>query len=197
MFTGIIKSVGTVITHEKKKEGLYLGIDTHQLDLTSIKLGDSIAVSGVCLTVVQKSIQSLFFELSPETLACTTLGNLTLGDLSNLESALTLKDSLGGHLVSGHCDGIGTIRSIISFGESSSIKIEAPLELMRYIAKKGSICVDGVSLTVNYIYKNSFEINLIPHTLQATTFSQFKIDQQVNLEVDLIARYIESLFHRT
>ncbi|CAH9017518.1 riboflavin synthase [Candidatus Nitrosacidococcus sp. I8] len=197
MFTGIIKAVGTVTTHEKKKEGLYLGIDTRQLDITSIELGDSIAVSGVCLTVVQKNTQALFFDLSPETLACTILGNLTLGSLVNLEPALTLKASLGGHLVSGHCDGIGAIRSITSLGENSSIRIEAPQELMRYIAEKGSICVDGVSLTINCVYENNFEINIIPYTLQATAFNQFKIGQQVNLEVDLIARYIESLFHRT
>ena len=156
-------------------------------------LGDSIAVSGVCLTVVELAGRRFFADVSGETLRRTSLGGLGVGDAVNLEKALTLATRLGGHLVSGHVDGIGSVTARRQDSRSVQFTIQAPDELARYIAVKGSICVDGVSLTVNAVSGASFELNIVPHTLEETTIEGYRVGRQVNLEVDLIARYLERL----
>ena len=193
MFTGIIQAVGTVAALEPRGGDLRIAIDTGKLPLADVTPGDSIAVSGVCLTVVQKSAQSFHADVSGETLGLTTLGQLGTGDAVNLEKALTLQTRLGGHLVSGHVDGIGTVTARREDSRSVRFTLKAPDTLARYIAVKGSICVDGVSLTVNAVDGNRFELNIVPHTLAETTLRDFRGGRRVNLEVDLIARYLERL----
>jgi riboflavin synthase len=161
--------------------------------LSDVRLGDSIAVSGVCLTAVELPGDGFWADASRETLERTILGEAAPGTKVNLEKALTPTTRLGGHLVSGHVDGIGTVAEWRPDGRSWRLRVQAPDELARYIAAKGSICVDGVSLTVNRVDGAAFELNIIPHTLAETTLADFKIGRQVNLEVDLIARYLERL----
>lgn len=196
MFTGIVTATGRVTCSEPRGGDLRLGIVAPDFDARDVAPGDSIAVSGCCLTVVAPKGDTLIFDVSKETLSLTTLGGLHAGDRVNLEKALRLSDRLGGHLVSGHIDGVGTIVSIEPDARSQRWTIGAPPVLVRYIAAKGSVCVDGVSLTVNEIGGNGFGVNLIPHTVAATTFADRGVGDRVNLEVDLLARYIERMLSR-
>jgi riboflavin synthase len=195
MFTGIIQCTGTLARSEPRRGDLRLIIDA-PLDFSDVAIGDSIAVSGCCLTVVARDHGTLAFDVSNETLSLTTLGALREGDAVNLEKALRLSDRLGGHLVSGHVDGLTRIISIETDARSQRWWIEVPEELARYIAAKGSVCLDGVSLTVNEIDGARFSINLIPHTVEVTTFARRKPGDALNLEVDMMARYVERLLTR-
>jgi riboflavin synthase len=193
MFTGIIQAVGTLASLEKRGGDLRLGIRTGSLPMADVAIGDSIAVSGVCLTVVELDGGGFRADVSGETLRRTSLGTLAVNAPVNLEKALTLATPLGGHLVSGHVDGTGTVAARVEDGRSVRFTIRAPDELARYIAPKGSICVDGISLTVNGVRGAEFELNIVPHTLAGTTIKDCRPGHQVNLEVDLIARYLERL----
>ena len=193
MFTGIIESIGNIERIQHKSGDVKLTIDVGQLDMSDVALGDSISCNGVCLTVIEFSSKNYTADVSGETLRLTSLGNMAIGSSVNLEKALTPTTRLGGHLVSGHVDGIGEIMAIKNDSRSIKFEIKVPLELARYIAKKGSICVDGVSLTVNEIEEEIFSINLVPHTLKETSASEYKVGSKVNLEVDLLARYLERL----
>jgi riboflavin synthase len=193
MFTGIIEAVGVIdsISHGDQDRRMTIGIA--ELDLTDMKTGDSLAVSGVCLSLVNKRDEEVDVDISAETLRCTTLGNLREGSRVNLEKSLRLSDRLGGHLVSGHVDGVGTVAGMYPEGESMQMQIQAPRDLARYLCSKGSICVDGVSLTINIVEGSEFTINLIPHTRTVTTLGALQRGDRVNLEVDMIARYLERL----
>ena len=193
MFTGIIQSTGHVTRSEPRSGDLRIAIVAPEFDMSDVALGDSIAVSGCCLTIVAREGDTLAFDVSNESLALTTLRSLGVGDRVNLEKALRLSDRLGGHLVSGHVDGLGTIAAIEPDARSQRWRVAAPRELMRYIAAKGSVCVDGVSLTVNAIDGLAFEVNLIPHTVAHTTFGDRRMGDRVNLEIDMLARYVERL----
>ena len=193
MFTGIIQAVGTVKSLSSKGGDVALSISTGKLTMKNVVLGDSIAVNGVCLTAVQLSEDSFVADVSRETLSLTSLGSLSTGSSVNLEKALTLQDHLGGHLVSGHVDGLGVVESRRHDGRSEWFKIKAPDTLAKYIAAKGSITIDGVSLTVNRVDGCDFEINIVPHTLQETIIGGYQAGTKINLEVDLLARYLERL----
>lgn len=193
MFTGIVQALGKVQSIETRGGDLRLYIYTGGMEIKSLKAGDSIAVNGCCLTAIEKLSDGFSVDVSRETLALTTLGDYKAGSAVNLETALTLSTPLGGHLVSGHVDGIGVVQSRREDGRSVRYDIEAPGELMRYIAHKGSICVDGVSLTVNTIEANCLQVNVIPHTLEHTIMRDYHTGTRVNLEVDLVARYLERL----
>jgi riboflavin synthase len=193
MFTGIVQATGSVGRAEPRGGDLRFTLMAPALDLADVVLGDSIAISGCCLTVVAIEDDALAFDVSNETLSLTTLGDLRKGDRVNLEQALRLSDRLGGHLVSGHVDGVGTIAAVDPDARSQRWRIVAPHALMRYLAAKGSVCVDGVSLTVNAVTDAAFEVNLIPHTVAATTFGDRRVGDRVNLEVDVVARYVERL----
>ena len=193
MFTGIIQAVGNIASLDQRGGDVRLAIDSGKLPMLDVGLGDSIAVSGVCLTVIEKSASGFCADVSGETLRRTMIGSLGVNDAVNLEKALTLETRLGGHLVSGHVDGIGTVTGRKEDSRSVQFTIEAPAELARYIAVKGSICVDGVSLTVNAVDGAAFELNIVPHTLSETTLHEYRAGRQVNLEVDLVARYLERL----
>lgn len=191
MFTGIIQAVGHIESTMQVGNEMQLVINAEYLGLEDVVLGDSIAVNGVCLTATAHSKTHFHAHVSTETLNV----NVGLNQLHavNLEKALRLNDRLGGHLVSGHVDGVGMVIAFTDLGESWTLTIEAPRALSKYIAKKGSICVNGVSLTVNSIEKDTFSMNIIPHTLQHTTFNQLKSGSRVNLEIDQIARYVERM----
>ncbi len=193
MFTGIIESIGSLREIVQRGGDVRLTVDTGSLDLSDVKLGDSIATNGVCLTAVALTGSGFSADVSRETLSLTTLHQLKPGSRVNLEKALTLSSRLGGHLVSGHVDGIG--RVVQRHGDARSIRfqIQAPDDLAKYIAHKGSICVDGTSLTVNAVEGSKFELNIVPHTLQETIMQAYRPGTEVNLEVDLIARYLERL----
>lgn len=193
MFTGIIASTGTVEAIRVSGGDWRLTLACPALDFSDVQLGDSIAVSGICLTVVELKPQAFVADVSRETLACTTMGQWQLGDLVNLEKALTPQSRLGGHIVSGHVDGVGELLSRRADARSERLTFRVPAELARYIAQKGSICIDGVSLTVNEVEGNEFGVNIIPHTAERTTLHLFKPGRRVNLEVDVIARYLERL----
>lgn len=191
MFTGIIQSVGAITQASPVGQDIKLAIATHQLDMSDVQLGDSIAVNGVCLTVIKLNESQFEAHVSHETLAVTVGLNKT--HQVNLEKALRLSDRLGGHLVSGHVDGVGDVVSFEALGDCWRLIIQAPHAISKYIAVKGSICVNGVSLTVNQVDGDTFSINLIPHTLENTTLKSLAASHQVNLEVDQIARYIERM----
>lgn len=193
MFTGIVKAVGQVTSVENVGKDRHLIIGAGTLDMSDLAVGESICVSGVCLTVVAFDKKEFSADVSAETLARTTLGDLKVSDRVNLERALTPSTRLGGHLVSGHVDGVGRVLTRRHAGRSLSLRIGAPAVLAKYIAEKGSICVDGVSLTVNGVNGAEFEVNIVPHTLRETTFDEFVAERRVNLEVDMIARYLERL----
>ena len=193
MFTGIIEAVGEIDELQPRGGDIRLRIRSRRLDLGDVNPGDSIAVNGVCLTAVQLPGDGFMADVSRETLSLTTLGSLHTGDRVNLEKALTLASRLGGHLVSGHVDGIGRVIERRDDARSVRFGIEAPAGLARYIAHKGSITVDGTSLTVNAVDGRRFELNIVPHTLQETIIGDYVPDRAVNLEVDLIARYLERL----
>ena len=192
MFTGIIADVGTIVDSQDRDGGLRLRIATRELGMDDVQLGDSIAVNGVCLTAVKLEGNSFSVDVSRETLSCT-VGLEQQGALVNLEKALRLADRLGGHLVSGHVDGVGEVLEFVNLGESWKLSVRAPKALAKYIAAKGSITINGVSLTVNQVEGAVFHVNLIPHTLQQTTLKGLHIDSRVNLEIDLIARYVERM----
>ncbi len=193
MFTGLIQAVGRIASLEPRGGDLRLRIATGSLPIDDVQRGESIAISGVCLTVVEHDADGFVADVSNETLACTTLGALAVGTAVNLERALLATDRLGGHLVAGHVDGVGEVLSIVEDARSQRWRFRAPQSLLRYIAGKGSICVDGVSLTVNAVDTEGFEANLIPHTIAHTAFEQTRVGVAVNLEVDLVARYVERL----
>ena len=191
MFSGIVAAVGRVSGADSAAGGMRLRVDAAGLDLGDVAVGDSIAVNGVCLTVVAKSAQSFEADVSRETLG-STMGYQT-GSRVNLEKALRLADRLGGHLVSGHVDGVGTVKRVKLLGDNRLLAVAAPRGLARYVARKGSIAVNGVSLTVNAVKGAEFTVNLIPHTLGATNLGELRARDKVNLEVDMMARHIERL----
>ena len=193
MFTGIIEAVGTITALEARGGDVRLAIDGGELDLSNAAIGDSIAVNGCCLTAVRLDGSVFAADVSRESLGLTTLGSLQRGSRVNLERALTLSKPLGGHLVTGHVDGIGTVESRADDGRSVRFRLRAPDGLARYLARKGSICVDGVSLTVNEVDGAAFGVNIVPHTLEATVFGGYREGAKVNLEVDIVARYLERL----
>lgn len=193
MFTGIIEAVGQITALEPKGGDLRLRVKTNSLDLADVALGDSIATNGVCLTVVALPGDGYWADVSVETLDNTTLRRWQVGMPVNLEKALTPTTRLGGHLVSGHVDGVGQVLSRKTDGRSERFRLQAPAALAKYIAHKGSITVDGTSLTVNAVDGNEFELNIVPHTLEKTVMGTYKAGSQVNLEVDLLARYLERL----
>jgi riboflavin synthase len=191
MFSGIVAALGRINHVEQRDGGVRLSIHAVRLGMDDVGIGDSIAVNGVCLTVVTKTPSSFDADVSAETLACTV--GLDANGEVNLEKSLTLQDRLGGHLVSGHVDGVGEVAVFEPVGESWLLRVRAPQELARYIARKGSITVQGVSLTVNAVDGALFDVNLIPHTVSVTTLKLLKAGAKVNLEVDLIARYVERM----
>ncbi|HEU4709800.1 MAG TPA: riboflavin synthase [Methylophilaceae bacterium] len=191
MFTGIIQSVGKIERVTPKGEDVKISIHVNTLGLEDVQIGDSIAVNGVCLTVVTRDDSHVEMHVSRETLSCTV--GLDSPHSVNLEKALRYSDRLGGHLVSGHVDGIGQVVRFAPAGDCMVLVIRAPHSISRYIAVKGSVAVDGVSLTVNSIEQDMFSINLIPHTLEATTLKNLGVGSRVNLEVDMVARYVERL----
>lgn len=193
MFTGIIQALGQVAEMQHRGGDVRLRVATGKLDLDDVAPGDSIAVNGVCLTAVELPGDGFCADVSRETLSLTSLGQLKPGSPVNLEKALTLATRLGGHLVSGHVDGLGTVLERHDDARSVRFTVEAPAGLARYIAHKGSITVDGTSLTVNAVDGCRFELNIVPHTLQETIMDGYAAGRQVNLEVDLVARYLERL----
>lgn len=192
MFSGIIADVGLITRAEDRDGGLRLSVATEALGMDDVRVGDSIAVNGVCLTVVKKDGAVFTVDVSRETLNCT-VGLERQGGYVNLEKALRLSDRLGGHLVSGHVDGVGEVVAFNDIGESWRLAVRAPQKLAKYIATKGSITINGVSLTVNHVAGSEFDVNLIPHTLEVTTLNELKAGSKVNLEIDLIARYVERM----
>jgi riboflavin synthase len=205
MFTGIIATTGRITSLAEKGGDLELGIDAAAgaaagdgagapaLDLDRIAIGDSVSVQGVCLTVTRKEGARFYADVSRETMAKTTLGILSRGSRVNLEPSLRAGEPLGGHLVSGHVDAVGTLRALARDARSWRMEFELPVFLMRFVAPKGSICVNGVSLTVNRVDGSRFDVNIIPHTLKVTTLGELKIDDVVNVEIDVIARYLDRL----
>ena len=193
MFTGIILDVGNIAKIESHGNDIRAQIQTQNLSLQGFKPGDSIAVNGVCLTAIELDTNTFSVDISAETLNCTTLGNIAGGSRVNLETALTPSTALGGHLVSGHVDGVGHVEAFHDDGRSTRYEFTSPIALAKYIAAKGSIAIDGVSLTVNTVEQNRFSINIIPHTMEKTIFADYQVGSEVNLEVDIIARYLERL----
>jgi len=192
MFSGIIAGIGSIRQATARDGGLRLVIATSALDLSDVQAGDSIAVNGICLTVIEHSADSFAVDVSRETLNCTE-GLDAIGAPVNLEKALRLADRLGGHLVSGHVDGVGVVIEFSNLGESWKLDIRAPQVLAKYIAVKGSITINGVSLTINQVSGSEFSVNLIPHTLQMTNLKNLRAGSRINLEIDLIARYVERM----
>ncbi len=192
MFTGIVEEMGAVISLEKTLAGTRMTILASTI-MQDLKVGDSISVNGTCLTVVSKGEREFSVEVSPETLSVTTLGLLAAGAPVNLERAMKLNERIGGHLVAGHVDGVGTVRSRRQDGNAIVFAIEAPPEILRYCVVKGSITVDGISLTLNEVTERGFLVAVIPHTAKATTLGLKQINDTVNLESDLIGKYVERL----
>ena len=193
MFTGIIEAVGKIEARSQEKGEWRLKFFTGDLDLSDVKIGDSIAVSGCCLTVVEKHATAFLADVSNETMRCTSLGTLEIGSAVNLEKALLATDRFGGHIVSGHVDGVGHLIKVENEGQSIKMTFRIPSNLSKYVAAKGSICVDGTSLTVNEANDDYFAVNLIPHTQDETVSGSYQIGDSVNLEVDIIARYLERM----
>jgi riboflavin synthase len=193
MFTGIVQGVGRVRSIEPRGGDVTMWIDTGELSLAGVETGGSIAVNGCCLTAVRLEASAFAADLSRETLALTTAGDWTAGTAVNLERALTAGQALGGHYVTGHVDGVGQVVSRHDDARSVRVEFEVPPELARYVARKGSVCVDGVSLTVNGVAGRRFDVNLVPHTLAVTVLGGYRSGTRVNLEVDIIARYLERL----
>ena len=193
MFTGLIEGVGRVAALEPRGGDVRLRIAVGSLPFADVALGESIAVSGVCLTVIEFDAGSFAADASTETLGLTTLGGMVVGQAVNLERAMRPTDRLGGHLVSGHVDGVGRVLSVHDDARAQRWRFAAPASLSKYIATKGSICVDGVSLTVNAVDGEGFDVALIPHTVSHTAFASTRVGDPVNLEIDLVARYVERL----
>lgn len=195
MFTGIVQGIGTVRTLETRGGDVTIEIDTGSVPLAGIELGGSIAVSGVCLTATRFSGNTFAADVSRETLSLTTLGGVQPGSRVNIEKALLAGQALGGHYVTGHVDGVGEVLARHDDARSVRMEFEVPEALARYVARKGSICVDGVSLTVNGVAGRRFDVNLVPHTLEVTTLGGLRAGSRVNLEVDIIARYVERMMN--
>lgn len=193
MFTGIVETQGTVTLLEQRGGDLRLGIEAPDIDWSTVAIGDSISTNGVCLTAIELSARGYFADVSAETLRLTTIGEWQQGARVNLERALTPSSRLGGHIVSGHVDGIGEVLTRSSEARSERFLIRAPASLAKYIAHKGSITIDGTSLTVNQVNGDEFDINIVPHTLQVTIIGNYQSGTKVNLEVDVLARYLERL----
>jgi riboflavin synthase len=197
MFTGIVLAVGHLTSVRERGGDLELGIDAAGLEGARVSLGDSISVQGACLTVTRKQGPCFFADVSRETMAKTTLGKLKAGSHVNLEPSLRAGDALGGHMVSGHVDALGVLRRLTEDARSRRMEFELPAQLMRFVAPKGSICVNGVSLTVNQVEGLRFDVNIIPHTLKETTLGELRVDDEVNIEIDVVARYLERLMTKT
>jgi len=197
MFTGIVLAVGHLTSVRERGGDLELGIDAAGLESGRVGLGDSISVQGACLTVTRKQGACFFADVSRETMAKTTLGKLKAGSHVNLEPSLRAGDALGGHMVSGHVDALGVLRRLTEDARSRRMEFELPAQLMRFVAPKGSICINGVSLTVNRVEGLRFDVNIIPHTLKETTLGELRIDDEVNIEIDVVARYLERLMTKT
>jgi riboflavin synthase len=194
MFTGIVSAVGRVVEAAASAGGMRLRIEACGLALDDVAIGDSMAVNGACLTVVGLSGGTFEVDLSRETLAC--VAGFEPGAHVNLEKALRLADRLGGHLVTGHVDGVGTVQRVDAVGDNRVLAFSMPEPLARYVARKGSIAVSGVSLTVNEVSRDTFEVNLIPHTLASTNLAALDVGARVNLEIDLVARYLERMYRQ-
>jgi riboflavin synthase len=197
MFTGIIVATGLVSSLAEKGGDLEMGIDAAALDLDRIAVGDSVSVQGACLTVTRKEGTRFYADVSRETMAKTTLGALSWGSRVNLEPSLRAGDALGGHWVSGHVDAVGKLETLVQDARSWRLEFELPAPLMRFVAPKGSICVNGVSLTVNHVDGRRFDVNIIPHTAKVTTLGELGIGDGVNIEIDVIARYLDRLMTKT
>ncbi|MGY6587876.1 MAG: riboflavin synthase [Wenzhouxiangella sp.] len=196
MFTGIVQSLGTVVSLTPQNDGARLRIECPDLKPAEWQTGDSISVAGCCLTALDIDNRGFSADLSGETLARTSLGRLKVGSRVNLEPALAVGDRLGGHLVTGHVDGLARLVTLTSLGDNWRLRFRVPDELARYVASKGSVTLDGVSLTVNDVDASEFEVNIIPHTLQVTTLGELAEGDTVNYEVDLLARYMERLLDK-
>jgi riboflavin synthase len=197
MFTGIVLAKGRLTSVAERGGDLQLGIDAAGLDSARLGIGDSISVQGACLTVTRKLGSCFFADVSRETMAKTTLGKLKAGSSVNLEPSLRAGDALGGHMVSGHVDALGVLRQTAEDARSRRMEFELPADLMRFVAPKGSICIDGVSLTVNKVEGLRFDVNIIPHTLKETTLGELRVGNEVNIEIDVVARYLERLMTKT
>lgn len=193
MFTGIIEAIGEIKRVEQQQGDVRLTVATNDLNLSDAQLGDSIAVNGVCLTAIELSAGLFVADVSNETLSATTMADIKAGSPVNLECALQAQTRLGGHMVSGHVDGVGRVLERKSDARSVRFTFAMPAEISRYVAQKGSICIDGISLTVNTVDDSSFSVNIVPHTLEMTTLGHRNVGDAVNLEVDVIARYLERL----
>ena len=193
MFTGIVQTTGEIRSITRKGGDIEIVVAARALGLANVAIGDSISVNGCCLTVTRKDGDAFAADVSRETLNVTTLGTWAVGRHVNLEKALTAGQALGGHYVTGHVDGIAQVTSVHTDARSTRIDFEVPMALAKYVAKKGSACIDGVSLTVNEVAKNTFSVNLIPHTMAVTVLKDYRIGTRVNFEVDIIARYLERL----
>jgi riboflavin synthase len=196
MFTGIIQALGNIKTKVVYDKGAVFSFHATNFDFSSVAIGDSIAVNGVCLTAIEIGEDFFKADVSQETLDCSIFAQLEQGDAVNLEKSLRLNQGIDGHLVSGHVDGIAEVSDRFSEGESTRFKINAPDNLVKYIARKGSVCINGVSLTVNSIVNNTFDLNIVPHTLAVTNLGDLQLGSKVNLEVDIIARHLEQLLKR-
>lgn len=197
MFTGIIQAVGKIKDVKASEKGACFVFESDAIDLKSANIGDSIAVNGVCLTAVKLTSNTFSADVSQETLDCSIFANFQTGDKVNLEKALRLNQGIDGHLVSGHVDGVGVVSNRYSEGESTRFEITVNEDLVKYIARKGSICINGVSLTVNSIEDNAFSVNIVPHTFTVTTLGDLHIGTEVNVEIDTIARHLEQLLNST
>ena len=193
MFTGIIETVGEVVAKDWREGDVKLTLKADESYLEAVMLGDSIACNGVCLTVVDRTSNQFMLDVSVETLSLTTIGDWDVGSKVNLEQAMIASSRFGGHIVSGHIDRIGEIIDIADDARSWRMTVRVPKNIRQYIAKKGSICVDGVSLTINSVEDNEFSVNIVPHTLSHTIIGDYKLNQKVNIEIDTIARYVERL----
>ncbi|HEY0802593.1 MAG TPA: riboflavin synthase [Steroidobacteraceae bacterium] len=197
MFTGIILAKGRITSIKQQGGDLQLGVDAAGLEVARIAIGDSVSVQGVCLTVTRKQDARFFADVSRETMSKTTLGKLKVGSKVNLEPSLRAGDALGGHLVSGHVDAVATLVSVDQDARSWRLEVELPASLTRFVAAKGSICINGVSLTVNNVDGLRFDVNIIPHTHEVTTLGELRVGDEVNIEIDVVARYLERLMTRT
>lgn len=193
MFTGIVEAVGKLTAITPKGEDITVTVEVGKLDMSDVKLGDSIATNGVCLTVIDFGSNYYSADLSLETLKKTVFANYQVGEKVNLEKAMLPTTRFGGHIVSGHVDGVGEIVERNQVGRAIEFWVAMPAEISKYVAEKGSITVDGISLTVNDLRKNAFKLTIVPHTCEETTIDQFQVGRKVNLEVDVLARYMERL----
>ena len=193
MFSGIVEDIGAVRALEKKDKGALLRVGVQKIDAGELILGESVAVNGVCLTVVSAGDRGFSVDASHETLSKTNLSGLRAGSGINLERSLRVGDRMGGHIVTGHVDGVGIVQSITQVGESRVFSFSIPDPLAKYVVEKGSVAVDGVSLTVNSVKGTEFSVNIIPYTLRETTFSEFRQGREVNIECDIIGKYVEKM----